>query len=608
MIDLNKIKSRSSITNLENYNGKNPYLRNLKADFIKNRNPNFTETQNRYINDFHNVDPQLINRVVLLQEYFGLQLQEQLKLDFVPKKILIEFMLADTDKSYHVLGKLTTKQKESKMYWLPKSMVLDDPYFEDINVNVDFEKYNKVFFDKKGFKVLKHQEEGIKFLLARKKCILGDSMGVAKTLTSIIAALEGKYKKILVICPASIKINWEREINIFDDNTCIVDGMRWEENKFTIINYDILRNFHSIGKSNAEEGEIDIKNIVNANFDLIIIDEAHKIKDKDSVRSQIINDICLNYGDKDVWLLSGTPVANRPMDFYNLLKLIKSPLVENWNFYVKRYCDGKQITTTLKNGSKKKVWITNGASNLEELHIRTKNILLRRLKSEVLDMPEKTITNVFHKLDKTSLKEYNSIWDEYLLERKTLKKKGVVNREMVESIFLRKFIAMQSIPHTIEMVKNAIEQGEKVVVFTTFKDEQKQLEEAFGNTCVIHNGDMSNKEKQFSVDTFQNKDKIKVFIGNVISAGVGITLTSGSICIFNSFSWVPGENEQCEDRIFRLGQVNNCKIYYQVFLDTISIKMLETLKKKSENINKIVGDKQKEDSLESILEEILDNE
>ena len=119
---------------------------------------------------------------------------------------------------------------------------------------------------------------------------------------------------------------------------------------------------------------------------------------------------------------------------------------------------------------------------------------------------------------------------------------------------------------------------------------------------------MSNKDKQLSVDAFQNKDKIKVFIGNVISAGVGITLTKGSICIFNSFSWVPGENEQAEDRIYRLGQINNCKIYYQVFLDTISIKMLESLKRKTNNISKIVGDKEKEESLESILDEILNNE
>ncbi len=608
MIDLSKIKSRSAITNLENYSGKNPYLRKLKLDFLKTRNINFTETQIRYINNFHSLEPQLINRVVSLQEFFGLQLQEQLKLEFIPKRILIEYMLADTDKSYHVFGKLTTKQKESKMYWLPKSMVLDDPYFEEINVEVDFTPYEKCLQEKKGFKVLEHQKSGVKFLLSRKKCILGDDMGVTKTVTSIMAAIEGGYKKVLVICPASVKINWEREINIFDDNTCIVDGMRWEENKFTIINYDILRNFHSVGKPNTEEGEKAIRNIVNGNFDLIVIDEAHKIKDKDSIRSQIINDICLNYGDKDVWLLSGTPVANRPMDFYNLLKLIKCPLVENWNFYVKRYCDGKQITTTLKNGKKKKVWITNGASNLEELQVRTKNILLRRLKSEVLDMPEKTITNVFHKLDDSSFKEYDRIWDEYLLERKALKKKGTVSREMTESLFLRKFIAMQSIPHTIEMVNNAIEQGEKVVVFTTFKDEQKQLEEAFGNICVVHNGDMSNKDKQISVDAFQNKDKIKVFIGNVISAGVGITLTKGSICIFNSFSWVPGENEQAEDRIYRLGQLNNCKIYYQVFLDTISIKMLESLKRKSSNISKIVGDKEKEESLESILDEILNYE
>ena len=133
------------------------------------------------------------------------------------------------------------------------------------------------------------------------------------------------------------------------------------------------------------------------NFDLIIMDEAHKLKNHKSKRGAIMKDICTNYGDKKVWLLSGTPVANRPMDYYNLLALIGSPIVANWKHYVIRYCDGRQITTTLKNGYKKKVWLTNGSSNLEELALKTKNVYLRRLKTEIGDMPEKNMTSVpFH--------------------------------------------------------------------------------------------------------------------------------------------------------------------------------------------------------------------
>lgn len=604
LIDIKDLQSRSSLLLLEKYKGRNPYLINLRNKYLKNGKISLTQTQDRYVNEFYNVEPQLINRLISINNFLGEQMKEDLKLTFTPQKILVEFMLAETEKSFHVYGKLTTKQPHSQMYWLPKTMVLDDPYFEEINVDVDFEKYNTILREKRGFEILPHQEIGIKFLLGRKGAILADSMGVAKTLQAVVAALEVGAKKILIVCPSSVKISWEREIQVFDDKTCIVDGRRWRDRKFTIINYDILRNFHTVGNPKDEDAVIN-RDIVNANFDLVIIDEAHKVKDKNSGRGEIMSEICTKYDIERVWLLTGTPVANRPMDFYNLLKLIKSPLVDNWKYYAIRYCEGKQITTTLKNGKKKKIWVTNGASNLEELHRRSKNLFLRRLLSEVTDMPEKIVTNVYHKMTDNSKKEYESLWDEYLIERARLKKKGSVERDLVELGLLRKFIAMEAIPNTIELVKNAIEEGEKVVIFTTFKDEQQELEEAFGKQCVVHNGDMNITDKQYSVDAFQNNPKIRVFIGNINSAGVGITLTSGTIVVFNSFSWVPGDNAQAEDRIWRLGQRNNCRIYYQLFIDTISIRMLETVNNKSDVINIIVGDTKKVSPIEMIMEEIL---
>lgn len=604
MIDIKDLKSRTSLLILEKYSGKNPYLINLKKKYLKDGKINLTQTQDRYIHEFHNVEPQLINRLVSINNFLGEQMKEDLKIEFVPKRILIEFMLAETEKSYHIYGKLTTKQ-ESKMYWLPKTMVLDDPYFEEVNIDVDFDKYNEILKIKKGFQILPHQEIGIKFLLSRKGAILADEMGVAKTLQAVVAALESGAQKILIVCPSSVKINWEREIQIFDDSTCIVDGRRWYHRKFTIINFDILRNFHTVGEPSADDDVIVNRDIVNTKFDLVIIDEAHKVKDKNSGRGEIMGEICNKYGVERVWLLTGTPVANRPMDFYNLLKLIKSPLVDNWKHYVLRYCEGKQITTTLKNGRKKKIWVTNGASNLDELNRRVRNLFLRRLKTEVLDMPEKIVTNVYNKMSDNARKEYESLWDEYLVERTRLKKKGTVERDLVELGLLRKFIAMEAIPNTIELVKNAIEEGEKVVIFTTFKDEQKELEEAFGRQCVVHNGDMNTTDKQYSVDAFQNNPNIRVFIGNINSAGVGITLTSGTITVFNSFSWVPGDNAQAEDRIWRLGQRNNCRIYYQIFVDTVSIRMLETVNSKTDIINVIIGDNRKESPIELIMEEIL---
>lgn len=599
MINLDDIKGHSALSLLETYSGINPYLLKLKNEYLKNGKLTLTETQSKYIIENHNREPQMINRVIGITKYLGEELQKQDGVSFTPEKILIEFILGETDKSYHVYGKLKRNQTESKMYWLPKTQVTDDPYFEKINIEVDFEKYNKVLAKSKK-KLYKHQEEGIKFLLSRNGCILADDMGLGKSIQSIIAALESGAKKILVVCPSSAKINWEREINVFCKDTTIIDGKKWSEAKFTIINFDILKNFHTLVETRAqltpEEMSLINRDLANANFDLAIIDEAHYLKNNDSIRGKIMVELAVKHNISKVWLLTGTPVANRPMDFFNLLKIIKSPIAENWKHYAVRYCDGKKFFKTLKNGQKRQIWITDGASNLDELASKTKNIILRRLKTDVLDMPDKVITPMYHLLDKKEWAQYENLWEEYLLKRTTEgKRNGNLQKDLVELILLRQFIAAVAIPHTIEMVENAIDMGRKVIIFTSFTEELEILAKHFGKLAVTHNGPMSTTQKQKSVDAFQKNSKVKVFIGNIKSAGVAITLTEATVVVFNSFSWVPGDNEQAEDRAFRIGQKNDVNVYYQLFDDTISIRMWNMLNNKKDVISTIIGDKKMTD-------------
>jgi SWI/SNF-related matrix-associated actin-dependent regulator 1 of chromatin subfamily A len=599
LINLDDIKGHSALSLLETYSGINPYLLKLKNEYLKNGKLTLTETQSKYIIENHNREPQMINRVIGITKYLGEELQKQDGVSFTPEKILIEFILGETDKSYHVYGKLKRNQTESKMYWLPKTQVTDDPYFEKINIEVDFEKYNKVLAKSKK-KLYKHQEEGIKFLLSRNGCILADDMGLGKSIQSIIAALESGAKKILVVCPSSAKINWEREINVFCKDTTIIDGKKWSEAKFTIINFDILKNFHTLVETRAqltpEEMSLINRDLANANFDLAIIDEAHYLKNNDSIRGKIMVELAVKHNISKVWLLTGTPVANRPMDFFNLLKIIKSPIAENWKHYAVRYCDGKKFFKTLKNGQKRQIWITDGASNLDELASKTKNIILRRLKTDVLDMPDKVITPMYHLLDKKEWAQYENLWEEYLLKRTTEgKRNGNLQKDLVELILLRQFIAAVAIPHTIEMVENAIDMGRKVIIFTSFTEELEILAKHFGKLAVTHNGPMSTTQKQKSVDAFQKNSKVKVFIGNIKSAGVAITLTEATVVVFNSFSWVPGDNEQAEDRAFRIGQKNDVNVYYQLFDDTISIRMWNMLNNKKDVISTIIGDKKMTD-------------
>lgn len=614
MINLNDIQGHSAISLLENYSGINPYLLRLKNEYLKNGKITLTDTQSKYIIENHDREPQLINRVVGITKYLGEELQKQDGVSFTPEKILIEFILGETDKAYHVYGKLKRNQIESKMYWLPKTQVTDDPYFEPINIEVDFDKYNKVLAKSKK-KLYKHQEEGIKFLLSRNGCILADDMGLGKSAQSIIAALESGAKKILVVCPSSAKINWEREINVFCKDTTIIDGKNWSEAKFTIINFDILKNFHTLieGRRELTEEELLLvkRDLANANFDLAIIDEAHYLKNNDSIRGKIMVELAVRYNIPKVWLLTGTPVANRPMDFFNLLKIIKSPIAENWKHFAVRYCEGKQFFKTLKNGQKRQIWITDGASNLEELASKTKNIILRRLKTEVLDMPDKVISPTYHRLNTKEWIQYEQLWDDYLQKRVSEgKRNGNLQKDLVELILLRQFIASVAIPHTIEMVENAIEMGRKVIIFTSFTEELQILQNHFGKLAVAHNGPMTANQKQKSVDSFQNNPKVKVFIGNIKSAGVAITLTEATVVVFNSFDWVTGNNEQAEDRAYRIGQKNDVNVYYQLFDDTISIRMWETLKQKKQIINTILGveNLNKDDETDFLIQKIIDGE
>ena len=255
-----------------------------------------------------------------------------------------------------------------------------------------------MYFDKYSHRsLMDHQKEAVKRLVVNRRFILADDMGLGKTTATVVGSLETKAKKVLVICPASLKINWQREIQNYTDRpTFICDGKKYEDSDFVIINYDIIKNFHD--PENEQESLI-----LKSKFDLIIIDEAHYIQNKSAQRTKLINDLVKKV-DR-LWLLTGTPMTSRPIDYYNLLSLVDSPVAKNWMAYVIRYCSGYQFRV-----GPRKVWNVMGASNLEELRDRTSGLTLRRLKEDVLDLPEKIITPVYLRLKS---KEYEEVMGEY---------------------------------------------------------------------------------------------------------------------------------------------------------------------------------------------------
>jgi SWI/SNF-related matrix-associated actin-dependent regulator 1 of chromatin subfamily A len=290
-------------------------------------------------------------------------------------------------------------------------------------------------------------------------------------------------------------------------------------------------------------------------------------------------------------LLTGTPIANRPMDYYNLLKVCQVPVTDNFQHFAYRYCAAKSFNKKLASGKIKRIWLTDGASNLEELHQKTKNYILRRKKEDHLDLPPKIISPFYLELE--NRKGYESAFEEYVTWLKLEGRRLGPARQMVEMVVLRKFISQEKIPHTIDMVQNFLEQSEtkKVIIFTVFTESLKKLKDELGDIAVCHNGEMSDKEKQKSIDKFQNDPKVRVFIGNIVSAGSAITLTASDTTLFHDIDFVPANHQQAEDRSYRIGQDKTVNIYYPIFENSIEEKIYEILQKKKEIISKVMGEK-----------------
>lgn len=410
------------------------------------------------------------------------------------------------------------------------------------------------------------------------------------TTSTIIAALETKVKRILIVCPATLKINWKREIENYSDKSIyIAEGKEFSDTSdIVIVNYDILKNFHNPKLPNESR-------IVNK-FDLIIADECHYINNPQSNRTKIFNSFASqsNY----LWLLSGTPMTNRPMNYFNILNLIESPAAKNWLAYAIRYCNGYQF-----NAGGRKIWNISGASNLEELRDRTSSTILRRLKENVLDLPDKIITPVYIRLKS---KEYEEVMGEYYdwYDKKPEESKSLTV-QFTKLTKVRQIIADEKIQHTIELAENIIEQGKKVIIFCNFTDSLEKIMNHFGKIAVKLNGTMSKIEKQNSVDRFQEDDKIKVFIGNIKAAGTGITLTAAEAVIMNDLSFLPSDHAQAEDRSYRYGQKNNVLVYYPIFDNTLEGIIYDIINAKKQVIATVMGDNMDSgDTAEEIMKRI----
>jgi SWI/SNF-related matrix-associated actin-dependent regulator 1 of chromatin subfamily A len=571
------VLERRALDLLETYQGANNYIIRLRQKQIDNKKFYPTRAQAEYIINYHETAPKVAKKWVELDSYFAQKIANDKLLSSVPTKVYVEKLLVEKDTAYHIWGKYFESEQVYD-FWIPKVALIKDNKVKD--VVIDYEKYSHR-------PPLEHQKDAIKSLVENKKFILADDMGLGKTTSTIIAALETGAKKILIICPASLKINWQREIENYSDKpTSIIEGKKWEDGTFVIINYDIIKNFH-------DEKKKDDSVLLKTKFDLVIIDEAHYIQNKQAQRTKLINDFVSNV--ERLWLLTGTPITSRPINYFNLLNLIECPVAKNWMAYVKRYCNGFQFQA-----GRRKIWNVSGASNLEELRDRTAPLVLRRLKENVLDLPDKIITPVYLRLKS---KEYEALMGEYYDWYDKNGDSDSLTLQFTKLTKVRQVIAEEKVPSTIEICENIVEQGKKVIVFTNFTKTLEMILEHFGKSAVRLDGQMSQKERQLSVDRFQNDESVMVFVGNIKAAGVGITLTAGEAVVMNDLSFLPSDHSQAEDRSYRYGQKNNVLVYYPIFDNTVEGIIYDILKKKKDIFETVMGDKvDNGDYVQEILE------
>ena len=568
---------------LFSYSGSNNHLLELKRKLLDGKNYALSRTQAEYVIKYEKVIPKVARKKVKIFSSFGDKVMEDRLLTTAPEDIWVEKLLCESEKAYHIWGKIIEADK-LHAFWVPKTAIVQEE--KKLDREIDYSPYD-------NRPPMQHQKEAIEKLLANDRFILADDMGLGKTTSAVIGALESGAKKVLIVCPASLKINWEREIkNYTKRRILLIEGKKWGSTfDFYIINYDILKNFHTT--DNSEDSEA-YKLIANNNFELAIVDEAHYISNATAQRTKLLNDILKTI--PKVWLLTGTPMTSRPINYFNLLKIVESPLSINWQSYVRRYCAGYQFRV-----GGRKIWNTSGASNLDELREKTKNLVLRRMKTDILDLPEKIITPVYLELES---KFYDHELEDFMRITKEKRNNESISVTLNRLMKIRQLIAIEKIPYTCELIDKFIEQNKKVIVFTNFTASLDMLHEKYKKNSVVLDGRMSKDRRQESVDKFQTNDKTKIFISNIKAGGVGITLTAAETVIMNDLSFVPADHSQAEDRAYRYGQKNSVLVYYPVFENTIEIQVYNILQKKKNIIDQVMGDGEYSDTF---AQELLKN-
>ena len=416
-----------------------------------------------------------------------------------------------------------------------------------------------------NLKPKEHQVTAESWMETRPKHILALDMGLGKTMLGVRSIKDGE--RVLIICPATLKINWQLEIKLWIGKDSLIIKKKSDVLPkgpgITIVNYDLLGNFVKKGKRKIATPNYDFKD-----FDRVIFDESHMIKNPKAARTKIGGRIIKL--TPNAVLLSGT-VMERPIDLYVPLFSMGALGKMPYNTFGFKFCDAQQVYL----GSRT-VWQFRGSCNEEELKKLMEPYVLSMKKEDVIDLPEKSIKVVSLDLPVSKQEKQHSFKD-IIKDPRPIGFEGL--SELLHEQGLRK------LPLAIKHIKLRLETNHKIFITARHSDVIDGLHEALkGFGCVVIDGRIKAEQKQAAKEEFQNNPDCRICIGQTKAAGVGLTLTAANFVILVEPDWSYSAIMQIIDRCHRIGQTENVTAELLTIHKSIDERVLWTTLQKKDYI------------------------
>lgn len=438
----------------------------------------------------------------------------------------------------------------------------------------------------KKTKLYKFQKKDVRKMEHFKgRCLLASEMGLGKTLEALTWLKQNpKLRPAIVVCPASLKWVWEAEASLhFGMRSEILNGQKSpkkglsSKHPLLIINYEILQYWLEYLQALSPQ--------------VLLLDEAHFIKSLTAKRTKAV--IKLAKTIPHIIGISGTPLTNRPNELWTIIHLIRPDIFTSLWTYRWRYCKPVRMPWG---------WQYKGASNLKELHRKLKTLMMiRNLKKDVLkELPEKTRQIIPLEIDST---EYDEVLNNFIrwLTKKSADKVVKAKRaeRLVQMGYLKRLAAELKMDKVLDWIDNFLEESDgKIVLGAIHKKIITQLHSKYKNISVVVDGSVTGKKRKIAIQTFQKNKRIRIFIGSIQAAGVGITLTAASTLALIEMPWMPSEVTQFEDRIHRIGQKKAAMIYYLIAKGTLEEDLCKILQKKQTILSATLDGKKEINSLD----------